>query len=148
MAKFWWHANTAGGYGERRGEGGDVSKTKFEHGNDDFLRQHKANLEKQAMKNLHPLYFVRHIDGSFSPANPQPDDERIAAQAQYVYAQCDRQHALPVCDDPGCHLAPRTCEVLPSAMDFAAKRGIAITSEWARGWDECNAARKQTGLTV
>ena len=90
------------------------------------------------MNTLRPLYFVRHIDGSFSPANPQPDDETIKAQAPYHYAQCDQKHAGSVCEDPDCHIAlTAACEALPSALEFAGKRLTAITSEWARGWNDC-----------
>lgn len=51
-----------------------------------------------------PTYYVRHPDGSFSIAEVQPNQEQIAAQSEYVYAQCDRHHAGGVCEDPDCYL--------------------------------------------
>lgn len=49
-----------------------------------------------------PLYYVRHPDGSFSVAAPQPTAEQIAAQ-NGDYAQCDGAHAGSCCEDPCCH---------------------------------------------
>ncbi len=53
-----------------------------------------------------PVYYVRHPDGTFSIAEPQPTDDQIALQRN-IYAQCDRKHGGAVCEDPGCYRAAR-----------------------------------------
>lgn len=50
-----------------------------------------------------PTYYVRHPNGSFSIAVPQPTEAEIAEQREYVYAQCDRKHAGSCCEDPQCY---------------------------------------------
>lgn len=64
-----------------------------------------SNLPSEvSSKPLHPTYFVRHPDGSYSIAQPQPSQEQIAAQSP-IYAQCDRKHEGSVCEDPDCYRA-------------------------------------------
>lgn len=48
-----------------------------------------------------PTYYVRHPDGSYSIAEPQPPQEQIAKQRN-VYAQCDQKHGGSCCEDPYC----------------------------------------------
>lgn len=48
-----------------------------------------------------PTYYVRHPDGSYSIAAPQPTQEQIAQQ-RTVYAQCDQRHGGSCCEDPYC----------------------------------------------
>jgi hypothetical protein len=48
-----------------------------------------------------PVYYVRHPDGTFSVAEPQPTPEQIEAQREHN-AQCDRSHGGGVCPDPHC----------------------------------------------
>lgn len=60
---------------------------------------------------MSPTYYVRHPDGSFSIAVPPPTPEQIAAQADFRYALCDRQHGGGVCEDPDCHRQPRPAPI-------------------------------------
>lgn len=63
---------------------------------------------------MRPTYYVRHPDGSISIAVPQPTPEQIAAQADYIYAQCDRKHGGGVCEDPDCHVSRASLPASPS----------------------------------
>lgn len=60
-----------------------------------------------------PTYYVRHPDGSFSIAEPQPSIEQIAAQ-RTTYAQCDHVHGGWVCEDPDCYRSAKAT-ALPAA---------------------------------
>lgn len=54
-----------------------------------------------------PTYYVRHPDGSFSVAKPQPSAEDIERQRNFVYAQCDQKHGGGTCADPYCRRAAK-----------------------------------------
>lgn len=56
---------------------------------------------------IQPTYYVRHPDGSYSIAQPQPTPEQIASQPR-AYAQCDREHGGSCCEDPDCYRAAAT----------------------------------------
>jgi hypothetical protein len=55
---------------------------------------------------IRPTYYVRHLDGSYSVAEPQPTADEIAAQQHFVYALCDGQHGGGTCSDPYCYVRP------------------------------------------
>jgi hypothetical protein len=75
-------------------------------------------------------------------ATPQPES--------LVPINCNRQSERPC---PECHIQPgETCDICgaaepapapadepPTAFDYAANKGMAVTKEWCRGWDDCRA---------
>lgn len=70
------------------------------------------------MTDIRPTYYVRHPDGTYSIATPQPTDEEIAVQ-DGKFAQCDREHGGSVCGDPDCH---RAVPVAAEQIDAAARK--------------------------
>jgi hypothetical protein len=77
-----------------------------------------AGVGATAREITNPTYYVRHPDGSYSIAEPQPMHEQIASQHN-VYAQCDRKHSGSCCEDPYCYRIGRP-EVV--ADDFQRDR--------------------------
>jgi hypothetical protein len=55
------------------------------------------------------------------------------------YEQDAIQEAITALKTPAAQVEPAPAQPVPDAMTYAAARSMAITKEWARGWEDCRA---------